>query len=195
MAAGKRTACGALAVLLSFGGTITAKAESWLKTGSSTSIPYGHHAYCKSRPSDCGAMRAAAPEALTSARLSTLKSVNASINRSIEAKSDQSLYGKTEVWAYPVKQGDCEDYALAKRARLQRLGFHPANLLLAMAKRPNGEAHVVVVVRTNKGDLVLDNLTDQVQPVSRTRLRFLKIQNARNAADWVRVAGITHTPV
>ncbi len=172
-------------------GTTAANADVWLRSGGVTSTPYGHHHYCQNRPRDCGAMRAAAPERLTSGKLAMLKRVNNSVNRSIVAKSDQDAFGKTEHWAYPARVGDCEEFALAKRARLIGAGFRPANLKLTMSRLPWGEAHAVLVVRTDAGDFVLDNLTNQILPVSKARMRFVKMQSSRNAADWVRISGKT----
>ena len=41
--------------------------------------------------------------------------VNKTINESVEYKTDLRLYGKLEHAAPAVLEGDCEDYALAKR--------------------------------------------------------------------------------
>lgn len=171
-------------------GVSSAHAETWLRGGGLTTTPYGHHHYCRKRPADCGAMSVASPERLTASTMSKMRSVNRSVNRAIAPKSDHEAYGKKEYWAFPANVGDCEEYALAKRAKLLRAGFRSSNLKLAMSRRPNGEAHAVLVVRTNVGDYVLDNLVDAVLPVSQARMRFLKMQAPDDAARWVRVAGI-----
>ena len=78
--------------------------------------------------------------------------------------SDYDIYGKDEVWAYPDKGvGDCEDYVLEKRRELNRLGMSLADLLITVVRKPDGEGHAVLTVRTDKGDYVLDNLTDKVR--------------------------------
>ncbi len=93
-----------------------------------------------------------------------------------------------------MKAGDCEDYALAKRAALQRRGIAKSNLLLAVG-RANGEAHTVLVVRTSNGDYVMDNLTDAVQPVGVSRVGIRKIQSPVDGSDWLTITGKTNSPL
>ena len=52
----------------------------------------------------------------------------------------------------------------------------------------------MLVVRTTQGDFVLDNNTDEVLPVNRSRMRFAKLQSATDASQWVRVTGRTGDP-
>lgn len=175
----------AAAVTLVFGNVVPVQAGTWLRSGGETSKPYGHHAYCQKRPADCGATAKADPEKLTSGRLGTMKSVNNAVNRAIKPAADRDIYGKEEVWALGVRRGDCEDYALAKRQQLRARGFKLSNLRLAMVRQRSGEAHTVLVVRTDKGDYVLDNLRNDVLLWNRTGYRFVKMQSGTNAAQWV----------
>ncbi|MBW3096861.1 transglutaminase-like cysteine peptidase [Pseudohoeflea coraliihabitans] len=165
-----------------------AQASVWLKTGGQTSRPYGHVQYCSKNRSDCRA--SARAKDLPAARLSTLRSVNTAVNRAIKPVSDIRQFGKREHWTANTKAGDCEDYALAKRRALLRRGFSASQLLLTMARR-RGEPHTVLVVRTREGDFVLDNMRQDVLPVNRTGLAYLKMQSQDNAARWVRVTGKT----
>lgn len=164
-----------------------AHASVWLKTGSQTSRPYGHVEYCSKNSSDC---RAHAASALPPARLPVLREVNRVVNHSIKPVSDAKQFGKREYWTANTKAGDCEDYALSKRRALMARGFHPSHLLLTMARR-RGEAHTVLVVRTRDGDFVLDNMRDEVLPVNRTGLGYVKMQSEDNSARWVRITGST----
>jgi predicted transglutaminase-like cysteine proteinase len=59
--------------------------------------------------------------------------------------------------------GDCEDYAVTKRAELLDRGWPARALLLSEVTTASGEHHMVLVVRTKSGDLVLDNLTHEVR--------------------------------
>lgn len=165
-----------------------AAASTWLKTGSETSRPYGHVEYCAKNARDCG--QRTRSKALPAARLSVLNQVNARVNKAIKPVSDIRQFGKREHWTSNTKAGDCEDYALAKRAALLRQGFRASDLLLTMARR-NGEAHAVLVVRTRDGDFVLDNMRDEVLPVNRTGLGYVKMQSGDNGGQWMRVTGNT----
>jgi predicted transglutaminase-like cysteine proteinase len=158
-----------------------------LKTGGQASRPFGHVEYCAAARGDCAKRKAAAK--LPSVSLASLRSVNKAVNRSIKPVSDKDQFGTREKWVKGVNAGDCEDYALAKRAKLSRLGIPKASLLLAIG-RSAGEAHTVLVVRTRDGDFVLNNLHDEVTPISRSTLGISKIQSPTDGSDWLRVTGI-----
>ncbi|TIX78245.1 MAG: transglutaminase, partial [Mesorhizobium sp.] len=115
-------------------------------------------------------------------------SVNARVNAAVKPISDFDIYGKDEVWAYPARGvGDCEDYVLEKRRELNRLGVSYANLLMTVVRKPDGEGHAVLTVRTSKGDYVLDNLDGKVRSWDRTGYRFLKRQAIDNTGRWVSI--------
>jgi predicted transglutaminase-like cysteine proteinase len=57
-------------------------------------------------------------------------------------------------------------------------------LRLAVVKTASGVGHLVLVVVTIKGDLVLDNLTEAIRPWQNTDYQWLKIQSASDAHYW-----------
>lgn len=116
---------------------------------------------------------------LTSASLATLKRVNRETNRAIRPRHD-----RRDVWSVNVQSGDCEDYALTKRAKLIKKGFPASALRMAVAKTPYGEGHAVLVVSTNRGDFVLDNRNNAIRPFNRVDLRWVKIQGTQNPLLW-----------
>ncbi|MGD9915251.1 MAG: transglutaminase-like cysteine peptidase [Rhizobiaceae bacterium] len=157
-------------------------------TGGLTSQPIGHYEFCKANPAECSVRsKGVRPQQLTQALLDTLKSVNASVNHAIKPMNDLDLYGKDEVWAYPDGAGDCEDYVLEKRRALNQRGLSYANLLITVVRKPDGEGHAVLTVRTDGGDLVLDNLTDKVKDWNDTGYRFLKRQSSEHSGRWVSI--------
>jgi predicted transglutaminase-like cysteine proteinase len=175
-----------LAALLGF--VSPSLASNWLKTGKETSRPYGHVDYCTRNASDCRGRLAKTQ--LPPAKLGMLNQVNATVNRAIKPLADKQAFGRKEYWTGRTRKGDCEDYALAKRAKLMGRGFHSSQLLLTMGH--NGrEAHTVLVVRTRDGDFVLDNLYDEVKPVRAARMSFRKIQSPDHGGRWLRVTGKT----
>lgn len=166
-----------------------AKAAQRLSAGAVTSIPYGHLDFCKRNPGQCGAHRIMPPMTLTGARWRQLERVNQSVNATIKPKSDQDVYGKRDYWTIPANRvGDCEDYVLMKRARLLSLGFNASQLLITMV-RNRGEAHVVLVVRMSQGDVVLDNLRNDIPPVENTGYSYVKMQAPNHAGRWVSISG------
>ena len=89
-----------------------------------------------------------------------------------------------DVWQVNVKSGDCEDFALTKRDHLIAMGWSPRALRIAVTKTPYGEGHAVLVVKTDQGDLVLDNRTNAIKGWKDTDLRWLMIQSGDNPRVW-----------
>lgn len=162
-------------------------AGEFIATGKATSKPYGHVSFCKSHKSECSKQAQVGPEKLGGSRWNKIVSINASVNKAIKPVSDAKKFGKTEVWAYGGSSGDCEDYALAKRRKLINAGFKPSNLRLTMVRIRGGEAHTVLVVRTEKGDYVLDNLRNDVRLWNSAGYRFVKMQDGANGSNWLSI--------
>ncbi|KPF72081.1 hypothetical protein IP69_04375 [Bosea sp. AAP35] len=90
-------------------------------------------------------------------------------------------------WRIDPASGNCNDYVVTKRHELMASGLPASALLIAVVKTPAGEGHLVLLVRTNRGDLVLDNLTADIRRRADTRYAWLKRQSARDATYWERM--------
>ncbi|MBA4785787.1 MULTISPECIES: transglutaminase-like cysteine peptidase [Pseudorhizobium] len=157
-------------------------------TGSVTSQPIGHYEFCRAFPAECNQRLASRPAPkLTPHGWALLKKINSSVNGRIHAMTDKDIYGREEVWAYPKDVGDCEDFALLKRRELAAKGFSLADLLITVVRKPDGEGHAVLTVRTEQGDFVLDNLDNEVKPWYQTSYTFLKRQASFNTGRWVSI--------
>ncbi|WDR05497.1 transglutaminase-like cysteine peptidase [Devosia rhodophyticola] len=151
-----------------------------------TSIPVGAAEFCRTHPSECQPnSQVVAVEALTEARWNQLLAINALYNESVVAVTDQDLYQVAEFWTYPNGYGDCEDYALAKRRDLINAGWPASTLLIAVVRQTNGEGHAVLMARTDRGDLVLDNLDGTINVWNHTPYKFIKRQSQANPGQWV----------
>jgi len=155
-----------------------------------TSIPIGHAKFCQTRPKECTIntnIEDVVP--LTQSLWQELLEVNASLNASIVPVTDKDLYGVAEFWTYPQGFGDCEDYALAKRAELIKRGWNPSTLLITVLVSPKIGGHAVLMVRTDRGDLILDNLEGLIkvwnQVWNQTPYKYIKRQSQSNAGQWV----------
>ncbi|MDQ6434222.1 transglutaminase-like cysteine peptidase [Mesorhizobium sp. LHD-90] len=173
-------------------GTLTAGqavASGPMITGGLTSQPIGHYEFCKATPSECSIrLRDRGPERMSGALWSLLVGINTEVNAAVKPLNDLDIYGKDEVWAYPDGGvGDCEDYVLEKRRQLQERGVSLSNLLMTVVRKPDGEGHAVLTVRTDKGDFVLDNLTNSVRDWNQTGYRFLKRQASNHTGRWVTI--------
>jgi predicted transglutaminase-like cysteine proteinase len=78
---------------------------------------------------------------------------------------------------------------VSKRHALVAAGIPAGALRLAVVRTRGDEGHLVLVVSTSRGDLVLDNLTTAVTSWDTTRYRWLKIQSAVDPKLWADVAG------
>ena len=168
---------------------VPAVAAHPMATGGLTSQPIGHYDFCKANPAECSIRPSnLAPATMTDALWRELTSVTAKVNAAVKPMSDFDIYGKDEVWAYPDRGvGDCEDYVLEKRRELSHMGISLADLLITVLRKPDGEGHAVLTVRTDKGDYLLDNLTDKVRLWDETDYRFLKRQAVDNTGQWVSI--------
>jgi predicted transglutaminase-like cysteine proteinase len=157
--------------------------------GRRTSPPIGHYEFCKRMGSECRIWSGPRdPVQMSGAMQMLLVSVNTVVNKTIKAISDDQAYSKKEFWAYPDSgTGDCEDYVLLKRKTLHAHGIPFSNLLITVVRLKDGEGHAVLTVRTNEGDLVLDNLNNDVKPWTHTGYRFMKRQSARYTGRWVSI--------
>lgn len=154
--------------------------------GGTTSIPVGHAEFCASRPDECRAnANPVAAVALTDGLWQQLLNVNANVNQSVVPVTDQELYQVAEFWTYPNGYGDCEDYALAKRRELINAGWPASALLMTVVKQANGEGHAVLLVRTDRGDLVLDNQIGSIDVWYSTPYQYIKRQSQAHAGQWV----------
>ncbi len=160
---------------------------AFAQTGGLTSIPVGHADFCRKHRSDCGPnARVVEAIELDEKRWTQLLSINQKFNVEIVPVTDNDLYHVAEFWTYPRGgYGDCEDIALAKRQALIKKGWSPSALLMAVVRQPNGEGHAVLMVRTDRGDLVLDNQEGLVKVWSDTPYQFLKRQSQADQSQWV----------
>jgi len=142
--------------------------------------------FCSGNPEECIVDRREA-EILpfTESLAALLSSVNLSVNRALIPVTDQNHWGIVERWSYPTDgMGDCEDYQLLKRKMLREAGLPQRALRMTVVIDENGEGHAVLTVRTDRGDLILDNKTDEVLEWFKTNYRYIKRESAE-ATGWV----------
>lgn len=86
--------------------------------------------------------------------------INSKVNASVTYKTDLEQYGKPEHWCLPTDFGDCEDYALLKRALLKEQGFDELCIHIATCwinVKADDTGHCVLIIETDKGQFILDN--------------------------------------
>lgn len=161
---------------------------AFMPTDGRTTQPIGHYEFCQREPEECRQKTPRqAPVELTRKLWSAMIAVNNAVNGAVEPRTDMEIWGEEEVWSYPSRIGDCEDYALEKRRRLMAIGVPAGDLLMTVARQPNGDGHAVLTVRTSRGDFILDNLEPRVMAWSETPYTYLKRQSERHSGAWVAV--------
>ncbi len=153
-----------------------------------TLAPFQHVRFCLRYPSDCKSHPAENERIDVDTETSELlKRVNHNVNMSIApmVKSYGSNLG--EGWTIAPDTGDCNDYAVTKRHELLESGLPAKALRLSVVKTASGIGHLVLVVVTTKGDVVLDNLTEVIRPWQSTDYHWLKIQSATDSKFWYEI--------
>ena len=85
--------------------------------------------------------------------------------------------------------GDCEDFQLLKRHRLVEAGLPRRAMRMTVVLDDQDEGHAVLMVRTDRGDLILDNKTMAVLPWQRTPYTYVK-REGQDSAAWVSLNGV-----
>jgi predicted transglutaminase-like cysteine proteinase len=155
--------------------------------GKVTKAPSGWVQFCAENPNDCRPADAPHDVTLTPELLQQLFAINAYSNDRVKWTSDEELYGKLERWTYPLDRGDCEDIVLLKRQLLARAGW-PLNALLITTvedRAKNEGRHAVLTVLTDRGELILDNLTPEILFWYETNYRYLARQSSADPNVWV----------
>ena len=151
---------------------------------------------CKLRPDEC-AVNPAEPVTipLTSQAWQTLARINRQVNAAINAMTDMEHWGVEDHWGLAEDgHGDCEDYQLVKRRRLVAAGFPRRALRMTAVIDDNGEPHAVLMVRTDRGDFILDNKRDAVLPWRQTGYIYLQREDSTGSR-WVSLGGAYVPPV
>ncbi len=133
---------------------------------------------CDTRPDRRDPARTAADH------LDELRALTAAVNAAITPTPDAGF----DSWDINVRTGDCEDFALQKRADLLARGWPSADLRLAITRLPSGVAHAVLLVRVGGTDHVLDNLTDRVLRWDQTGYDYLMVQGRADPRSWYDLA-------
>jgi predicted transglutaminase-like cysteine proteinase len=151
--------------------------------------------FCEQFPVECE-IDLAEPSVvtLTPQVWSTITSVNRRINRSIKPLTDKEHWGVMDRWEFPDDgRGDCEDYQLLKRRTLVEKGLPRRAMRMTVVIDEIGEGHAVLMIRTDRGDFILDNKTSAVLPWDQTGYIFVK-REGQDSMAWVSLGGLTSSP-
>ncbi|WP_372426552.1 transglutaminase-like cysteine peptidase [Salinarimonas chemoclinalis] len=148
--------------------------------------------FCAAHPAEC-AIDPREPEVivLTPQIWRTVVAINKQVNREIRPMTDMRQWNVVDSWDFPdTGYGDCEDYQLLKRARLAEAGLPRRAMRMTVVLDENNEGHAVLAIRTDRGDMILDNKVDAVKPWGETGYTYIKREGSTGTA-WVSLGGVS----
>jgi predicted transglutaminase-like cysteine proteinase len=147
---------------------------------------------CERLPAECEVDTAEpATVSLSAKTWQTIQSVNRRVNTTIRPLTDDAHWGVPDSWDFPTDgAGDCEDYQLLKRLLLVEAGLPRRALRMTVVIDEKREGHAVLMVRTDRGDFILDNKTNAVMPWHDTGYIYVK-REGQDSRNWVSLGGAT----
>lgn len=174
--------------------TATVNTHQFASVVADASVPVGWTTFCKAQPSECvQSQRSDEFVTIDHEHWAQLQQINALVNREIQGVGDNDHYGIYKMgiinwWTYPDDgAGNCNDYVILKKKLLIEAGWPRSALLLTVVLDKQNEGHLVLMARTNNGDLILDNLSDTIKGWEGTGYTFIKRQSADDPNSWVRL--------
>jgi predicted transglutaminase-like cysteine proteinase len=153
--------------------------------------PPGWEAFCKRYSTECVGQTATPQKIeLTPEHWDAIVGANNWVNHNIKPMTDRRHWHTINKWVYPDDgYGDCKDYVLLKRRILMEDRFPREALLITIVWTKQNQGHAVLIVRTDKGDYVLDNLTSKVLLWTQTTHDYVKRQSTEDPNKWVFIDG------
>jgi predicted transglutaminase-like cysteine proteinase len=143
--------------------------------------------FCERYAGECGLNTAEPATVKLDARTwKTLNAVNRKVNTTIKPRTDMEHWGVVDRWDLPDDgAGDCEDFQLLKRKILvEQYGMPKRAFRMTVVIDELGEGHAVMMVRTDEGDLILDNKRSAILPWHETGYVFVK-REGQDGREWV----------
>jgi predicted transglutaminase-like cysteine proteinase len=147
--------------------------------------------FCNRNPAECSIdLLEPAVITMTPQVWRAVLAVNRRVNQRIKPMTDMEHWGVVDKWDFPDDgYGDCEDYQLLKRRMLVERGLPRRALRMTVVIDELGEGHAVLMVRTDRGDFILDNKTMAVLPWHQTGYTFVK-REGQDSLAWVSLNGV-----
>jgi predicted transglutaminase-like cysteine proteinase len=153
--------------------------------------PYAWVDFCRRSPAECK-VDVSEPEQVTlTAKLwKTVVATNLKVNREIEPVTDMDHWGVVDRWDLGEDaRGDCEEYVLLKRKRLAEQGVPRRAMRVTVVIDDENAGHAVLMVRTDRGDLILDNKRNAILPWQQTGYTYVK-REMQDKIGWTSLGGV-----
>lgn len=143
-----------------------------------TLAPLEFVSFCMRHSEECRPSGSTGVIRATDRNIALIASVNRKVNAAIRPSNG------TSAWRIAPADGNCNDYVVTKRHELLNRGFPSSALLISVVKTANGEGHLVLLAKTDYGDLVLDNLSQELLGVAETPYSWIKRQIPEDPQRW-----------
>ena len=186
----------ALTLLAAPTGTTAQERPLFIALGEVARPPIGWVEFCVEYDPECKTKPAAPRDVVLSAQAwKDLQRVNLWVNSHVKPMTDLDHWGVVERWNYPDDgYGDCEDYVLQKRKMLMQQGWPREALLITVVRDQHGDGHAILTVKTDKGEYILDNETNDILLWSDTGYRFVKRQSQVDPNVWIALGNTQPAP-
>lgn len=173
-----------------------AERSAFLDLGVQVLMPAGWAGFCERYAGECARHGTIIKEVNASVEMIDLvQRVNKMVNETIKPQTDLDHWNEIDRWDYAEDgAGDCEDYVLVKRRALMAIGIPASSLLVTIVRDEHLDGHAVLTLRTNRGDLILDNANSELKVWWRTPYRFVKIQSAMDPNEWISIGPVLSRP-
>src|SRR4029077_6758310 len=185
-----RSAAASLIVLAALAVSTAGDAQErplFISLGDVARAPIGWIEFCATYEPECRTKARAPRDVMLSTQTwKNLERVNLFVNTHVKPMTDMEHWGVVERWNYPDDgYGDCEDYVLQKRKMLTQAGWPREALLITVVRDKRGDGHAILTAKTDRGEFVLHNQTDQILLWSDPGYRFVKRQSQADPNVWV----------
>lgn len=130
----------------------------------------------------------------TQSDMRAIEAINRDVNWRIKPRTDNEAFGVADYWTLPLAYGakgvgDCEDFVLQKRSTLRKSGYSLKMMSIALVEVPGQQTHAVLLLNTDRGVMVLDNLDSRVRRLSRSPYRVISREQFGAPLHWKAGAG------
>jgi predicted transglutaminase-like cysteine proteinase len=168
----------------------------FISLGGVTRAPIGWAEFCVEYDPECKTKPSTPRDVvLSSDAWKDLQRINLWVNSHVKPMTDMDHWGVVERWNYPDDgYGDCEDYVLQKRKMLMQEGWPREALLITVVRDQHGDGHAILTVKTDHGEFILDNETNDIRLWSDTGYRFVKRQSQSDPNVWIALGDTAPAP-
>jgi predicted transglutaminase-like cysteine proteinase len=161
----------------------------YIAVGEATRPPFGWVQFCQNYAPkwECSTWPTTARDVvMTPKAWNDLAQFNEWVNDNVLPITDEEHWGMIEHWSYPDNGcGDCDNYVLLKRKMLIEAGWPREALLITVVRDRHGDGHAVLTVKTDRGEFILDNETQDIVLWWETGYQFVKRQSQTDPNIWV----------